>query len=496
MCLSIPYRLETKEDILRAQKENLLKLGEEYEVIRAVQRRLSIEKPPALEAAREVHKDFYRIKDEKREEVKVEHLERSGIGRVESFHRVELALPWVTDLARCRDFLDFLQEFPPEVRALVHATPRPATMAGELETVLASQKLIKDEALAISRTGRPRHMTREDLRRLIAGRALFEPGSRNLLDSLRSSLDDRPDAANIYQHMCCELLFHRIPALVSLLARIDPKLLRQKFLSRIAKIGVTPQQKMALYAYIPHDVTERSLFPAMEKVSAMARKILKPEQADLIDDHITGARHQAGAVKGLYDSLFLSPELRQMRRLYQPLEPGKVKRTVSERIVATHTHLATLSFYPTKDYMDVSKARFSGDCTGLDLSEKQLGARQFFNIRVFQKEKWIGNIYMLDFTMEQKALVVDRIQIPRDFNAEYLHFFRHLMEIFQEMFSSVEYRDILLPLRISNHGAIQTSWNAYRKPLKRREVNIDMGASAYFESVDGARGKGRFYVLK
>jgi hypothetical protein len=486
----IPYRLETLDDILRAQKENLLDLGAgpDYDLMRSAARRLTIVKPPALLNAHRVIKDFYLVRTDKHLQVKVDHIVRAGFDPVRSFHLIELALPWAGDLARCRDFIELLQTFPPEIQALCGVTERPGTLTAELDSVLNSQKLVKDEALAITRTGRTKHLTREDLKRLIAGRTLFEPSNEDVLEAFRASQGSRPDAASLYQNACAELLFKRIPSFLGGILPSDAVTLRRKFLNRIARLGVTPREKMALFGYFPHDVPHARLFPTMEKVASIARKVLSADRADQIDDYIIGLRHQVGALKSLYDDLFLSPELKQMRKLHVPGRLGRTEHVYHEEIIKVRTRLSTLDFHPAKDFMDLSKSRFSDDCTTADLSEKQLAAPEFFNIRIFRTEEWIGNIYMLDYTASRGVLLVDRVQVPRKFDAAYLNFFGHLREIFQEMFSSVEYQKALLPLRISNHGSIQKAWNQYRKKLTTERIDLPTTSRPYFESLQQKAG--------
>lgn len=493
MPFEIPYRLETRQDILEAKDVDLLGLGLEYTVLLAVERRLDIVKPPALVQAHPVTKEFYRIRDEAIREAGTAHLERARIHLAETFHHIEQALPWAADLARCSDFSDLLGTFPPAVRERCEAGHRPGSQAGRLAAVLEAQKIIKEEALALARTSRTRSLTREDLKRLIAGRALFDAANEDVLTGLRQAISDKRDGAALFQNASAELLFTRIPSFVSLLSRVDPKLIRQKFLARVAKLVEDPRKRMGLFTCMPGDVTLATLFPAMEKMSAACRRALGKETADFIDDSITGFRHQVNMIKTLYDGLFLTPELRQVRRLHEAGRVDVRKLAYHERTVRTRTHLDTLTFHPVKDYLDLCKSHFSDDCTGLDLSEKQLGSQAYFCIRIFRNTTWLGNIYMLDFTKEHGLLVVDRIQIPRNLNAVYINFFGHLLEIFREMFSSVEYRQVLLPLRISNHGFIQKAWNERKKGLKKRKFDAPFRDAAHFESM---QGRGNFYVLE
>lgn len=497
MPFDIPYRLETEEDIMRARQENLLQLEDEYLSMLVFQRRNPLTRPRALRLARPVVKDFFQVREEKQREIRLEIIEQAGLHLGKGFHRVESALPGIVDAARSRDFLAVLDAFPEAVRAACWRNCDQGTQTGRLGAVLASQKMVRDEALAIARTGRTRHMTREDLRRLIAARALFEPKNEDILTGLQEARGARPDAAALYQQCCSELLFCRIPSLLSLLARLDPRHMRRKFLARIAKLGLAPREKMALYAYVPQDLPENETFSAMEKAAAFSRKVLGAEKADPIDDCIIGLKHQAGAITGLYDHLFLSPELRQLRKLHQPgaVKPGQ--SFCAGEAFRSPAHRAALAFHPTKDYLDLCKARFAGDCTGENLSGDQLLCRDFLNIRIFQRTEWIGCIYVLDLTEEHGALLVDRIQIRRQFDGLYLDFFSRLKEVFQEMFSSVEYREILLPLTISNHNEIQKAWNRHRKTLRKSAKKITAPAGEmYFESLQGWRRSKVFYVLE
>lgn len=73
---------------------------------------------------------------------------------------------------------------------------------------------------------------------------------------------------------------------------------------------------------------------------------------------------------------------------------------------------AFLTAYPTKDYLDLLKGLASGDCTAQeDLRGPHLLHPRFFNVRLFHREAWVGNVYALDFTDQRPATVVlDKIQ--------------------------------------------------------------------------------------
>ena len=111
---------------------------------------------------------------------------------------------------------------------------------------------------------------------------------------------------------------------------------------------------------------------------------------------------------------------------------------------------------------------------------------------MFSERQWLGNLYMLDFTEEQGALLIDRIQIPRQLRVPYLGFFDSLAEALREMFRDVTYAFILAPLAISNHATIQKAFNAHRKKFPTRSVHLPSTHAKYFE---GLQAHSSYHVL-
>jgi hypothetical protein len=209
-----------------------------------------------------------------------------------------------------------------------------------------------------------------------------------------------------------------------------------------------------------------------------------PEEAlAKLQDIIRSLKLLIENTQGVYRSLFLTKELERMQRVYKPASIKLNKTVFTEDIINRHTKSVVLDFYPTKDYADLLRFKISRDCTGFGLGKAQVNTHQFFNIRVFKGSKWVGNIYMLDLTKEAGVLLVDRIQKPRDRSANYLHFFDNLKEVFRQMFEEVHYRQILCPVTISNHRAIQSLWHAYRERLPRGTLCCDGVDSSRFESL-------------
>jgi hypothetical protein len=161
------------------------------------------------------------------------------------------------------------------------------------------------------------------------------------------------------------------------------------------------------------------------------------------------------------------------------------RKSYIETIFNEYTAYADLVFCPGKDYLDLYKAYASKDCTGSDnLAVEHLRTANYFSIRVFTGNgEWIGNIYMLDFIETQGIMLVDRIQIMRHLSLNFINFFETLKEVFAEMFENAGYQKILLPEAISNHEALQTTFNRYKKKLKRDDSIMRISSSKYFASL-------------
>jgi hypothetical protein len=61
----------------------------------------------------------------------------------------------------------------------------------------------------------------------------------------------------------------------------------------------------------------------------------------------------------------------------------------------------------------------------------------------------------------------------------------HLRDALAEMFADVDYRYLLVPLRISNHEAVQRVFNQYRKKLPPKEFHFQTPYAEHFESLGG-----------
>jgi hypothetical protein len=485
----IPYRLESLEDISRAIRTDFLNIGARYREMYAVARKVGrLHVPPALAGSRRrVRKEFFRVDEEVMCELDVEYVEIANLSLVDGFAGIEERVPQAVRLAGCDDLLAAVRTFPAPVREACRVPCEGRggfDLLGALDAMTAIRELLAAEILACVRTGRPKRVGMDDLKGLLVACTLFRPGNEDVREAIRRSGGPDGAASVLFQNAVAELLFRRLPRHVGALTRIEPNMVRRKFLSRVAKIGLRANQKTNLFGYFAPNLPQRELLPTLDKIESVAENLrLSEETRGRLRDFIGSLRREIAAVRGLYEEWFLTPELRRMRRLHRPRDLMTPRIPDWNRIVRTVTRLTTLDFYPTKDWMDFCKARASSDCSGSRLGERHLRADEFFNIRIFQGEEWIGNIYMLDFTREAGCLLVDRIQIPRKIPAEFIQFFDHLGEVFGELFEEVDYEEILMPLRISNHAAVQKAFNEYRAGLEKRSVRLRTRRDGGFESV-------------
>jgi len=329
----------------------------------------------------------------------------------------------------------------------------------------------------------------EELKRALAAHAIFAINNRDVAQAIRSEGDDI-----LYQNAVAEFLFSRLPADMEDIIYIDSRPVREKLFGRIARLEMTAAQKAGLYAYFPANLRGSNLKGTLDRMEEVSRKMNIPEESKLrLRSYITSIRKDMERLRKVYRELFLDRRTAALQKLHIPMKVMQTEITYNEKIIREYTDLSVLDFYPTKDWLDLYKYKKSADCTGICLGEDQLRTPQFFNIRIFRGNDWIGNIYMLDLTRITGDLVVDRIQIPRHIRAEYLNFFDYLKDVFIRIFEDVSYGSILLPVTISNHNAIQQIWNNYRRNLDRKIIRISESFSRHFESL--SRKKRTCYVL-
>lgn len=464
---------------------DLLGLGATYEALLRVARHAQFTKPPALlQAQREVCKEFYRVTEETVRESRVRYEEIANLAPIRDAPGIEASLPWARELAGLADFDALLQGFPARVREACRVEPPARSPLAVYEASLALRRVIRQALLAYVKTGRPNGLSLDQLKRLLVGYCLFGAQNEDVRQALRPAEGREPVGA-LPQHALAELLFSRLPeALAGFLAG-EPATIRQKLCAKIGTLDLTGRQRANLYGYFPPNTPQADLLPTLEALDGVAQRMPLAEGArQRLHHYLRSLRRSLARAPALYHELFLpTRELQQLRALHVPGRVLKASVTYAEKLLRTRTKVEELHFYPTKDYLDLCRGLFSGDCVSGGLSEAQLATPQFFNVRVFSAGQWIGNLYLLDFTAEQGVLLIDRIQVRRELQVPYLEVFAQLTQAVRELFAAVPYTALLAPLSLSNHAAIQRAFNAHRKKLPTRRVGLPAALARSFESL-------------
>lgn len=133
-----------------------------------------------------------------------------------------------------------------------------------------------------------------------------------------------------------------------------------------------------------------------------------------------------------------------------------------------------LSLFPCKDLHDFYKGVYSGDCSqDVQLATAHLLAPRFFNIRVFDQRKWVGNIYMLDYS-DKKALVVDKIQIKSSTSVKSPGFVQRMLNFLSSALRTDNGITLLGPAsNISNYAHIEQQYTSYRTKRNQTQFNLD-----------------------
>jgi len=480
-----PHRLETPEDITLAMDENLLNLGRRRcKTMLAFAKKVQIKKTPAILQAKDcVVKDFSVIREEMRRESSLSYKEIARLTEIAHFHHIEEALPWACELIKHENNFDFINNHSHLKETLPIQSD--THFSGMLKTFIDFKRLLGQELLAYSQSKKTNKLVNiEELKKIIVAATLFELANGDVLQALRSFVAD-PGKEVLYQNALAELLFTRIPDFINGLIVIKSDVIRQKVFSRISSLGhLTARQKMALYGYFKLNVRPDELPGVLKKIAEVAQKInLADDVKEKLHNYLVSISGLVEKKHTIYPALFLTKELEDLKKLHRSGNVMQTKINYRENLLKIYLHSLTLSLYPTKDYFDLMRGGISDDCIGLGLAEQQIMVPRFFNIRIFCNKRWVGNIYMLDFTSENGTILIDRIQIPRYITTEYVNFFDDLKEALAEMFQDVDYKQIVAPLAISNHKSIQLIFNRIKDSLPKIELSHLPRCNSSFESL-------------
>lgn len=487
----IPYRLDTAEAVAQAMQANFMDIGRPvYRKMLSLAEEVKLEIPPALRDARKkVSKDFFIVRNDKVHELKVDYGEIATLDVLENFSIIEEVIPGLKDMVGGETHA-FLSCFPVHVRQVFSAT-EPISLSNLVETRLALSRLLRQEMYSYVAAKRTKNLTVDQLKQLLALCAIHDVGNGDVMMGLKAG-------TITYQNAYAELLFVRLPRLIERLAFVESHTIRHKLFSKIAKLDMPSQQKMNLYRYFPMSVRSKDLLSLLSKMDVIVQRIsLHDVVRSKLRDYLKSLIQSIQRARLIYADLFLKGDLEYMQKLYVPRDVMKSTKSYRDVIVSTYTRINTLEFYPTKDYLDLCKGRISDDCSNeFYLGERHLFTPNFFNIRIFRDSQWIGNMYMLDLSIESEVLLLDRIQIPRYIDSDYVKFFHHLKEALDEMFAEVDYRLILVPRTISNHNSIQKVFNRVKDRLSKETLKFGVigrpGNSSYFESF---KQEPLYYVL-
>lgn len=209
-----------------------------------------------------------------------------------------------------------------------------------------------------------------------------------------------------------------------------------------------------------------------------------PEEMQRLTNILSNFYEKLHSFEGFFQKLCSSDRIKDLHTLFcEKLRTRKID-------VESLTAKVVFTLYPCKDMHDFLKGQYSCDCSGeADLATAHLLNSRFFNVRIFQNEKWIGCIYMLDFT-DKGVLLLDRIQIGAQREFILINFFPSFMKQFASFMNYRNDFSILAPSAISNFRVIQESFDLYAKGLPR--IPFPLGTEERrFES---ARQK-KFYVI-
>jgi len=539
--LEIPYRLETTEDLEAARDGGII--GDvDYKRLLNYAKEKPLHRPHALiKAEKKVTKDFTLVDEIKIQEAKISIREVANLPAelfeppkattkitsevvnlplVYQYPLILESIPWIDDIVSHKDMFSYFLNFPPDVRKqllLENGVSSPSSMYASM---MAIHKLLKKCLVVYVKAQKTTTLSLLQLKQSLVALTVFDPRNEDVLVALKMEKTD--ESSPIQQNALAEVLFCRLPRIIDGLLSTTTSSLTRKLNLKMSRLQLSTRQIINLMGYFNHKTGPDDLFKTLDRICGVASKMNIPQESkDRLLDYIDSMKKNMERAPLVYRTLFLSPELETCRKLYQPVRllvmtarkeenlspklkasrklnqpatvpviPKKKKENLKEKTDPQFTRVKTLDFYATKDFFDLVKAKFSKDCTDTYLGERQLMTDHFFNIRIFRKEKWIGNIYMLDFCDQHASLIVDRIQMPRERKALYHRFFDDLKEVLIEMFKDVHYGYILMPVKISNHGTIQKIYNQYRRKLTKKEM-LALPRMEQFESITGKT----FYVL-
>ena len=333
-----------------------------------------------------------------------------------------------------------------------------------LSSALHMHDALRKEVYSYVKTRKPLHSLRDVKRMVFLVTALF-PGN----EDIHHALSHASATDGVYQCACLELLLCRIPAFLEIAVRLDFKRLCRSIKGKLLHIGLPTPVRATLVSHL-NEVSTIEQY--RELATSRAPILLRKSNTDTsvsqrVIETLKSALTDHGRVTQIYHEWFLPKHLKMLQKAYTPRRIGDVKIIRTEKIVSESTVEDVLFLYPTKDYLDLLKGAVSHDCTdGSGTGARHLATPEFFNMRIYRNDEWIGNIYCLDFSHFSKTMIIDHIQVPPENRVLWVSFFQALHRTMQEHFKGIT---VLLPRSsISNHAQIRAAYATYQKAMPKR----------------------------
>ncbi len=332
-----------------------------------------------------------------------------------------------------------------------------------------------------------------ELRRLLLAYTLFAVENDDVLTALRRAMAEGSNSPML-RGAVAELILWRARQAVYLRI-LRPQIPIEAFVRKLDRLELTVYQRNALTTMVRRAAGPESIARSLGAAERAARLFrIAPRERTRLLGMLQNLRSELTKACDFYERYILEKDLVPLCRLYRPQVFSVPRDFMSVR---RSLYLRErLDLYPTKDYLDLLKGKISEDCTSEpELARAQLAEPRFFNLRMFSGNEWVGNIYCLDFGDPWRALVIDRIQVPRRFSTLYEQFFARLARAFRRLLRGSTYRYVLVPRDISNHDHIRALLAAHVRATRPATLGLPASSqlAAAFESFKGSRP--RFYVL-
>jgi len=337
--------------------------------------------------------------------------------------------------------------------------------------------------LRIVKTGRTT-ITENDLRMAIICLVLAMPENHDLGRRL-SRIEGEKEK---FEKAFGELIGKRSQRFIDTLAGAKPGDLAYRLCHRVQKLAPAGKVRMGLTQIITAIKSWEDFEEAVEKrVPAWYRRNgIGQEASERVVATLRSGLDDRRAISELWKKLFdgISVEMLD-HRLGESLRLQRIVTETGRRLETVDETIEGMTLVPSKDWLEMMKGMISSDCTDEPANAwKHLGVTEFFNLRVYDSEKWIGNIYCLDTTATTGDLVIDRVQFPKKYDKRW-NLFTALQAVCGKFVHEGLCKRVVCPTRISNHIEIQKTWESFVNRKRLAVVLNLLENSRKFRSFEG-----------